>query len=51
MRNKLELLKTLMDMGDYKLDSNWVMNNVLNIKPNELRVGKIRNIWKKTTEK
>lgn len=42
---KLELLKTLMSMGNY--DANWVMKDVLNIKPNELRVEKIRKIWRK----
>jgi hypothetical protein len=47
MRNKLELLETLMNIGDYKLDKDWVMKNVLNIKSNELRVEKIRRIWGK----
>ena len=46
--NKLELLKEIMNLkGDYKLDNDWVIRNVLNINSNELRSEKIRRIWKK----
>jgi hypothetical protein len=49
--NKLELLKEIMNLkGDYKLDNDWVIRNVLNINSNELRSEKIRRIWKKDTQ-
>ena len=48
MKNKLDLLKEIMNLkGDYKLNKDWVISNVLNIKPNELRSEKIKRIWKK----
>ena len=53
MKSKLELLDTIMNLltlsfkGDYILDKDWVISNVLNIKPNELRSEKIKRIWKK----
>ena len=48
MKSKLELLKEIMNLkGDYKLDKDWVISNVFNIKSNELRVEKIRRIWRK----
>jgi len=48
MRNKLELLEEIMNLkGDYILDKDWIIKNVLNIKSNELRVEKIRKIWRR----
>ncbi len=48
MKSKLDLLDAIMNLkGDYKLDANWVIKNVLNIKPNELRSEKIKKVWKK----
>jgi hypothetical protein len=47
MKSKLELLEQLMNIGDYKLDKNWVIKNVLNIKPNEIRSEKIKKIWRR----
>jgi hypothetical protein len=48
MKRKLDLLDTIMNLkGDFKLDKDWVIKNVLNIKPNELRSEKIKRIWRK----
>ena len=48
MKNKLDLLDAIMNLkGDYKLDKDWVISNVFNIKSNELRSEKIKRIWKK----
>lgn len=47
MKSKLDLLQQIMDIGDYKLDKDWIIKNVLNIKTNELRSEKIKKVWKK----
>lgn len=50
MKSKLDLLDTIMNLNDdYKMDRDWVIRNVLNIKPNEIRSEKIKKIWKKDT--
>ena len=52
MKSKLDLLDTIMNLNDdYKMDRDWVIRNVLNIKPNELRSEKIKKIWKKDTQR
>jgi hypothetical protein len=47
MKSKLELLEQIMNIGDFKLDKDWIIKNVLNIKPNEIRSEKIKKIWRR----
>jgi hypothetical protein len=48
MKSKLDLLDTIMNLNDdYKMDRDWVIRNVLNIKPNEIRSEKIKKIWRR----
>jgi len=48
MKSKLDLLDAIMNLkGDYKLDKDWVISNVFNIKSNKPRSEKIKRIWKK----